>query len=169
MAPRPVSRVVLAIVAIGFVVVWAVAARTAAAAGPQLAGDALEREAHAIEAILIAPCCFSQQVSVHQSPAADQAKADIRARLAAGETRQQILAAYVDQYGTRVLAEPPATGFNVTLYVMPLLVLLVSAGVIGLVVRRFTSRTVREGAGNGNGRADADLETRLDDELSDLD
>lgn len=43
----------------------------------------LERDAREIEAALIAPCCFSQQVSVHQSPAADEVRKDIRKRLAA--------------------------------------------------------------------------------------
>jgi hypothetical protein len=38
---------------------------------PALANVDLEREARAIETMLIAPCCFSQQVSVHQSAAAD--------------------------------------------------------------------------------------------------
>ena len=71
-----------------------IGALSLAVAGAGVAAD-VEREAREIEAMLIAPCCFSQQVSVHQSPAADEVRADVRARLAAGETRQQILDAYV--------------------------------------------------------------------------
>ncbi len=151
---------------------WAGAQRQAPAAGPQLSGEALEREARVIDAMLIAPCCYSQQVSVHQSPAADEAKADIRARLSVGQDRQQILAAYVDQYGKRVLAEPPAVGFDLTLYIMPFVVLLGSMGVIALAVRRFTGRASRLGAVAGNGTTvppEADLEAKLDDDLRDLD
>src|SRR5450759_2307478 len=79
-------------------------------------GAALEREAREIDAMLVAPCCFSQQVSVHQSAAAQDVKDDVRRRLAAGETRQQILDAYVTEYGKHILAEPPAEGFDLMLY-----------------------------------------------------
>lgn len=53
--------------------------------------------------MLMAPCCFAQQVSVYSSDAAQEAKADIRRRLAAGETQQQILDAYVAKYAKHIL------------------------------------------------------------------
>ena len=58
-----------------------------AAADPQ----ALEREAKQLEARLMAPCCWAQQVSLHQSPAADEIKQNIRRMLAEGKTSEQIL------------------------------------------------------------------------------
>lgn len=131
----------------------------------------LEVEARAIEELLIAPCCFSQQVSEHQSAAADEARRDIRARLAAGETRQEILDAYVAQYGNRVLATPPPEGINLVLYVTPVVVLFSSIGLIVLVVRRFSARRgaeLPEGAVPAPAWS-ADVETKLDDELRDLD
>ena len=79
----------------------------------------LEQEARHLEAALVAPCCWSQQVSVHQSPAATEVKEDIRRRLARGETRQQILDDYVVQFGERILIEPPARGYKLLLYVFP--------------------------------------------------
>jgi len=63
-------------------------------------------------ALSVAPCCFSQQVSVHPSAAAQEVKRDVRRPLAAGETQQQILDAYVAQYGKHILAEPRAEGFD---------------------------------------------------------
>ncbi|HOQ61670.1 MAG TPA: cytochrome c-type biogenesis protein CcmH, partial [Vicinamibacterales bacterium] len=71
-----------------------------------------EREAKRIEALLIAPCCWSQQVSVHQGPVVDEIRQDIRRLLGEGKTRQQILDVYVARYGDRILAEPPARGFS---------------------------------------------------------
>ncbi|HUL74628.1 MAG TPA: cytochrome c-type biogenesis protein CcmH, partial [Vicinamibacterales bacterium] len=82
---------------------------------------ALEREAHAIDDALVAPCCFTQQVSVHHSQAAEDVREDVRVRLASGQTREQILDAYVGIYGKRILAEPPPAGFDLTLYVAPAL------------------------------------------------
>jgi cytochrome c-type biogenesis protein CcmH len=137
------------------------------AAQTPLSAD-LEREAKVLEGMLIAPCCFSQQVSVHQSPAADEARKDIRARLAAGESRQQILDAYVTQYGRHVLAEPPAEGFDRTLYVLPVAILLGSAGLLALIVRRFASREARPEP-VAVAPLDRDANARLDDELRDLD
>jgi cytochrome c-type biogenesis protein CcmH/NrfF len=86
---------------------------------PQAAPAEIEREARAIEAMLVAPCCYSQQVSIHESAAADEVRRDVRARLTAGQSRQRILDDYVANYGKRILAVPPARGFDLTLFVTP--------------------------------------------------
>jgi len=136
--------------------------------GPALTGADLEREARALEAMLIAPCCYSQQVSVHQSGAADDVRKDVRLRLAAGETRQQILDAYVAQYGKRILAEPPAEGFDLALYVLPPLLLIGSAALVIALVRRFSHRPAIQAAA-AQPLASPTYDARLDDELRDLD
>jgi cytochrome c-type biogenesis protein CcmH len=128
-----------------------------------------EAQARTLETQLIAPCCWSQQVSVHHSPAATEVRHDIRRRLARGETPQDVLDAYVTQFGTRVLAVPPAEGFNLTLYAVPPVVFLVSAGVVLVLVRRFT-RADRSGATPvAPAAADEAYGDRLDEELKDLD
>lgn len=141
-------------------------------APPALGGD-LEQEARALEAMLIAPCCFSQQVSVHQSPAADQVRLDVRRRLAAGETRDQILAAYVAQHGKRILAEPPAEGFDRILHLLPPVGLVLTAGFLALVFRRFSASPAPEPLTRpdlaANQIQDARYRDALDDELRDLD
>ena len=128
----------------------------------------VEREARALEAMIIAPCCFSQQVSVHQSPAADEVRKDVRLRLARGESRQQIVDAYVGQYGKRILAEPPAEGFDRALYVLPPLLLLGSAAMVIWLVRRFSGRAVAV-AEPAPALPAGDYDQKLDDELRDLD
>jgi cytochrome c-type biogenesis protein CcmH len=134
----------------------------------------IEREAHEIEAMLIAPCCFSQQVSLHQSPAADEVRHDVRRRLAAGETREQILQAYVAQHGKRILATPPDEGFDRILHLLPPVGLVLTAAFLVVMFRRFTRASAAEpmealpvtpvaaGAEKRYGAA-------LDDELRDLD
>jgi cytochrome c-type biogenesis protein CcmH len=136
--------------------------------GPVLSGADLEREARALEAMLIAPCCYSQQVSVHMSPAADEVRKDVRLRLAAGETREQILNAYVSQYGKRILAEPPAEGFDRALYVLPPVLLILSAALVVVVLRRFSRRPAVVSDVSAPVAAGA-YEARLDDELRDMD
>jgi len=131
---------------------------------------ALEAEARQIETEVIAPCCWSQQVSVHQSPAADQMRADIRAMLADGRSHDQVLEAFVAEYGERILAVPPARGYKLSLYVLPVVLLVGSALVLGLLVRRMAGRGALAPAGGpAPGDADDDYQDRLAEELRDLD
>ena len=130
----------------------------------------LEREAREIEALVIAPCCFSQQVSVHNSPAATEVRRDIRVRLAAGQDRTRILAAYTAEYGDRILAEPPARGFNRLLYVLPPILGLAGIGLLFVVVRNFTRRgRTATAARPAPATAPGELDDRLDEELRNLD
>ena len=76
----------------------------------------------------MAPCCWAQQVSLHQSPAADEIKQNIRRLLAEGKTSEQILDSYVAEYGDRILSEPPARGFSRLIYVAPWVFLIGSIG-----------------------------------------
>ena len=132
----------------------------------------LEREARALDEMLVAPCCFTQQVSVHQSGAAQEVKQDVRRRLAAGETQQQILDAYVERYGKHILAEPPAKGFDLMLYVMPFVVLLTSIALLTAIIRRVTRHALVEAPASARTPGSAmraEYEAQLDEELRDLD
>ncbi len=146
--------------------------------------SALEREARQIETMLIAPCCWREQVSVHQSEAAEQVKQDIRAMLASGMARQHVLDAFVQRYGVRILAEPPNEGFGRLLYYAPWIVGLGTAAGLILFIRRVTRRPgsgwPAEERGPHHGAiptstpedgtaAEKSYEQRLDDELRDLD
>ena len=137
----------------------------------QIAAADREQVARDLETKLIAPCCFSQQVSVHHSPAAAEGRRDIRARLDAGETPEQILDAYVRQHGNRVLAQPLAEGAGWVLYVLPVVALLFTAGLVVMIVRRFTGPSA--GAASLQPAtppaADDAYRAALDDALRDLD
>lgn len=147
------------------VALWLAVAAVAAPPDP-----ALEREAKALEAALIAPCCWSQQVSVHQSPVVDEMKADIRRLLAEGKTRQQILDSYVAEYGDRILAEPPARGFSRVFHVAPWLFLAVSVGLVVVVLRRLRPPAVAAAAASHAASPPNDDESeRIDEELRNLD
>jgi cytochrome c-type biogenesis protein CcmH len=129
-----------------------------------------EQEAKRLEAELIAPCCWAQQVSVHSSPAADKVRADIRERLASGQTREQILDAYVAEYGQAILVEPPARGSNLALYVAPPVAFAATAVLLVVVVRRFSRRSAAALAPAAADTAgDPRLAGTLDDELARLD
>jgi cytochrome c-type biogenesis protein CcmH len=133
-------------------------------------GPAQEREARQIEAMLIAPCCWSQQVSVHQSPAADEIRQNIRRMLAEGKTRQQILDAYVKEYGDRILAEPPARGFSRLFHVAPWIFLVASVGLVLIVIRRLRVPAAAPAAAEpAAAPPDVAESERIDEELRNLD
>ena len=177
---------------------WLVAPAAPGAAPQAIAGEAraaaagdrasLEREAWQIETMLIAPCCWREQVSVHQSEAAEQVKREIRQMLGAGMARQQVLDAFVKQYGVAILAEPPDSGFGRVLYHAPWIVGVASVGGLLLFIRHITRRpigpasadaavgpmdAVRSGAPaegtDGGSRAEEPYDEQLDEELRALD
>lgn len=55
----------------------------------------------------------------------------------AGKDETTILQDFVKQYGVQVLASPPASGFNLTVWILPGLGLVIGLGVVVLVVRRW--------------------------------
>jgi cytochrome c-type biogenesis protein CcmH/NrfF len=139
------------------------------AAPPALAPE-LEQEARRLETKVIAVCCWSQQVSVHDSPAATQMRLEIRRRLADGQDADAILAAFVAEHGERVLAEPPARGFTRLLYVAPPVLGVLGIGLLVVVIRRFAMRGAAAPAAAGATLAGGNaLDRRLDEELRDLD
>jgi cytochrome c-type biogenesis protein CcmH len=138
----------------------------AAAVDPQ----AFEAEARQLEAKLMAPCCWAQQVSLHQSPAADEVKRNIRRLLAEGKTPQQILDTYVAEYGDRILAEPPARGFSRLIYVAPWVFLVASVGLVVVVIRRLRAVGPAPAmAGPVAPPPSEDEAERIDEELRNLD
>jgi len=76
-------------------------------------------------------------LSVSDSPVAERERAFIRRQIAAGEDKAQIKAALVGEYGDDVLAEPKQGGFNVTLWLVPSLLLLLGAVAIVFALRRW--------------------------------
>lgn len=65
---------------------------------------------------------------------------DLGRQIDAGQDDESIIAFFVDKYGTTVLSAPPASGFNLTAWVMPFVALAVGALSAILVLRRFRSR-----------------------------
>lgn len=114
------------------VAVFALLLVTTASALAETVG--VEARARALEARLMAPCCYSQTVDLHDSDAARQVRAELRQWLGEGLSDQQILERFAERYGARILAVPPAEGFNWWLYWLPLLLTAAAtAGVLALL------------------------------------
>jgi cytochrome c-type biogenesis protein CcmH len=96
-------------------------------------------QVNAIAHQLYCPVCQDTPLDVCPTQACQQWRELIRQMLAEGKSEAQIKQYFVENYGARVLAEPPPTGFNVLIYILPPLAFL--AGVALLL------RAYRRGAG----------------------
>jgi cytochrome c-type biogenesis protein CcmH len=110
-----------------------------------------------------------EPLAVAQSPEAFQERDVIRGLILQGKSRQQIEHDLVQQYGTAVLAKPPAHGFNVLVYVIPPLAVVLGLITVAITLPRWRRRT-RQAQGThaataGPALTDADAR-RLDDDLA---
>ena len=120
-----------------------------------------------LESELVCPVCETT-LDTSNAPVALRMKAFIRERIAAGDTKSEIKAALVDQFGPAVLAEPPKRGFELIAWVLPLAGLALGVVVVGLLAWRWSH--TRSGEDEPSPEAaeplDPALERRLDDELA---
>lgn len=68
------------------------------------------------------------------------ARARIKAMLAAGKGREEILQAFTAQYGEQILAAPTKRGFNLAAWVTPFLVVAAGGTLIAVVVHQWVER-----------------------------
>jgi cytochrome c-type biogenesis protein CcmH len=121
--------------------IW-IALFSLALSGPARGADApaltpeQENLAREIGRSLVSPCCWTTSVEDHGSGRAPEIKAEIRRMIAAGKTRDEIIAHYVALEGERILIEPRRSGFNLLAYVTPPAVLLFGAILIVVMARR---------------------------------
>ena len=96
-------------------------------------------KAREIEDQLIAPCCWSQPVSQHDSEVSQQIRDEVSTMLAAGKSRDEILDFFVARYGERILVTPRAKGFNTLVYVLPWAALPIGVWILVLLIRKLRS------------------------------
>ena len=111
------------------IVVLASAAAPAASAQegtPVISDD----EVNEIASQMFCPVCENVPLDVCPTQACHQWRETIRMMLAEGATEEEIKAHFVEQYGDRVLAEPPREGFNWLVYVVPPVALAIGAFIL---------------------------------------
>ncbi len=64
----------------------------------------------------------------------------IQQKIDQGQSEEQIIQLFVAQYGEQVLASPPKRGFNLMAWITPFVVLIVGAGVIYIVLKKWVRR-----------------------------
>ena len=104
-----------------------------------------EQQVHDVAAQL--RCVVCQNLSVADSPSemASQMRAIVRERLEAGEAPEQVVQYFVERYGEWILLSPRRHGFNLLVWVMPAVAVVVGFTLVGLVLVRWTRRGAAAG------------------------
>ena len=86
------------------------------------------------------PVCENEPLDACRTAACQQWRAQIGQMLSEGQTEQQIKDYFVARYGVRVLAQPPAQGTALWLYVLPIVGLIVGVVIVLWLLRRLRAR-----------------------------
>jgi len=118
-------------------------------------------EVNAIAHKLYCPVCESTPLDVCPTDACKDWRELIRTMLAEGKTEDQILQHFVDQYGDRVLAQPPLTGLNWLIYILPPAIILAGAVVLFRSLKEWT-KPKAVSAGSNEARSESSSSTKDD-------
>ena len=102
--------------------------------------EELEREAQAIDRMIMCPVCPAETIDQAQVEISFQMRAVIREMLTEGRTREEILDYFVDRYGPDILAAPPKSGVNLLAWILPIVGVALALGALYLIVRAMTGR-----------------------------
>lgn len=105
---------------------------------PAPSDSILEARTAQIASQLRCPVC--QGLSIQDSPSelSQQMRAVVKDQLRAGKTPEEVKAYFISKYGEWILLEPKPRGFNVLVYALPILLVVVGLGVIVVAVRKWT-------------------------------
>jgi cytochrome c-type biogenesis protein CcmH len=102
-----------------------------------------------------------------QCPSGEPIKKEIAERLARGEDRDTIVAAFRARYGEKVLSAPTFRGFNWLAWITPFAVVIAGGLGVTLVLRRW-ARAPAPAPAPPSGAVDPELRARLARELAEL-
>ena len=134
MTPR--SRRLLALLAFALVFLSLVSG-AARAQGPTPSDDDVNKVARQ----LYCPVCENTPLDVCPTEACRQWRDLIRQMLAEGKSAQEIEQYFVENYGARVLSEPPRSGLNWLVYVVPPAAFLLGAFLLFRAFRMWRQQT----------------------------
>ena len=90
-----------------------------------------DQRAYQLSQQLMCPVCDGQTLDQSQAQLSEDMKAVIRQKIEDGDSNQQIRDYFVERYGEIVLASPEAGGFNLIAWVMPVVIFLGGALLVG--------------------------------------
>ena len=123
--------------AAGVVLAGLVGTAVVVAARPSPSSSTPAARAERLASELRCPVCQGLSVADSPSITANDIRADIRRRIAAGESDAEIRQGYVDRYGDWILLRPRGRGFTALLWALPVAAVVVAVAWLALALRRW--------------------------------
>jgi cytochrome c-type biogenesis protein CcmH len=118
-----------------------------------------------IEDEVMCPICGTL-LELSDSPQARREKVYVAKLVAAGKSKAEVKDALVAQYGEEVLAQPDASGFDLSAYLVPVLAILLAAAALTYSVLRWRRDGSRESVGEEAKPPRGEDAERLDADIS---
>ena len=83
--------------------------------------SSIEERLYKLNRELMCPICEGLTLEQSQSKVAIDMREEIKKMVIKGMTDQEIKDHYVAQYGVIILADPPASGFNLLMWIIPII------------------------------------------------
>jgi cytochrome c-type biogenesis protein CcmH len=103
---------------------------------PPVCAAASQASVTEIEGEVMCPICGTL-LELSDSPQAQREKVYVAKLVAAGKSKTEIKDALVAQYGPSVLAQPKASGFDLTAYLVPAIAIVLAVGALSFSVLRW--------------------------------
>ena len=116
--------------------------------GPETDGERVSQLASTIRC----PQCRGQSVAESNVTIAREIRADIRERVAAGETDDQIRQVYIDRFGRSVVLTPDADGFTGLVWIVPVVAAALGLAAVGLAFQRWRAEAAQLAAATDEDR-----------------
>lgn len=107
-----------------------------APAGEPLTGERLDKRTEEVSSLMRCPVCQGLSVADSPTDSAQAMKAEARALLAAGYSGEQVLSYFERSYGEFIRLEPKPRGFNLFVWLAPLLAIVAGLALVLWRVRR---------------------------------
>ncbi len=120
---------------------------------------------------LMSPACPGRLLIDCPSEEGEQLRELVRQKLAKGESKEEIIAYFVEVYGPSVLPAPPRRGFFLTAWYVPYAAMVFGGAIILLLIKVWTRAQPKppEAREAAETRPDSAYEERLERELRELD
>jgi cytochrome c-type biogenesis protein CcmH len=106
--------------------------------------DIIDNQIREISYLLMCPVCQGQTVAESNSELATQMRAIIKQKLEKGESKEEIIAYFVNRYGETILGAPPPKGANWLIWILPALALVFGGAGIAIFLHKSKSEKGKE-------------------------
>jgi len=131
--------------------------------------EALQQQAREIYDLIMCPLCAGQTIARSSNETSRQMRDLVLKKLRQGESKEEILQYFESRYGERILATPNKKGFNLILWILPFVLVVLAAIAIYFLIRRWSTRVPVIPVPNFDEDRLSEYKERLEKELKQFD